>query len=169
MNIRRIPFVIVILLMAFSCSTTNELSSFDGTTIYLIRHAEKITTTDPDPSLTSKGQERAENLGKMMAGKNLTHIYSTDFKRTRETATPASRSQKIPISLYDVRELDEFVMKLKEMKSANVLIVGHSNSTPTVANMLLGDSQFKQFREDEYGGMIIVQMKSKPEFRLSQY
>ena len=59
----------------------------DCSTFYLIRHAEKVRTnkTDRDPSLNEKGIIRALNWKDYFIDKDISKIYSTNYKRTLET------------------------------------------------------------------------------------
>jgi 2,3-bisphosphoglycerate-dependent phosphoglycerate mutase len=66
----------IILLFAFKISAQTA----SPTTIYLVRHAEKITT-DPgnkDPLLSETGQFRAALLAKKLKKVKLQNIYSTN-------------------------------------------------------------------------------------------
>ena len=62
----------------------------DCSTFYLIRHAEKVRTnkTDRDPSLNEKGILRALNWKDYFIDKDISKIYSTNYKRTLETIKP---------------------------------------------------------------------------------
>ncbi|MCF6300739.1 MAG: histidine phosphatase family protein [Proteobacteria bacterium] len=116
-------------------------------TIYLVRHAEKAQ--GDDPSLTEKGQQRAKQLAYLLEHANITQIYSTHYKRAMQTAKPLAEKIQVSIEHYDPKQLDEFSEKLKSAKT-NVLIVGHSNSTPQLVK-LLSDEVIKPMSEDDYG------------------
>ena len=62
----------------------------DCSTFYLIRHAEKvrINKTDRDPALNEKGMIRALNWRDFFIDKDISKIYSTNYKRTLETVKP---------------------------------------------------------------------------------
>ena len=62
----------------------------DCSTFYLIRHAEKVRTnkSDRDPKLNEKGILRALNWKEYFLDKDITKIYSTNYKRTLETVKP---------------------------------------------------------------------------------
>ena len=62
-------------------------------TVYVVRHAEKIASSDSigkmmsnDPPLSEAGKVRALVLKNELADKHIEHIYSTNTIRTRSTA-----------------------------------------------------------------------------------
>src|SRR5215471_18305470 len=95
-------------------------------TVYVVRHAEKISSTDSaakmmanDPPLSEAGKVRALVLRDELKNKQIKHIYSTNTIRTRSTAEPLSQSTKINIELYG--NVDSLVNAIQSMKG-NVLI-----------------------------------------------
>ncbi len=128
----------------------------DNTVIYLVRHAEKLV--DTDPGLTEAGIARAEALANRLQGAGITHIYSTDYKRTRMTAAPTASKNNLVVTLYDPRALTAFTEQLVALaKSAkgNILVVGHSNTTPVVAT-LLTNTEHPMLNEDQYDHLYVV-------------
>lgn len=127
------------------------------TIIYLVRHAEKMETGESDPLLTPQGMERANRLKDILEKAKLQQIYSTDYQRTQMTAAPTAEQTKLEVQSYDPRALADFANQLKqEAKGQKILVVGHSNTTPTLANALLGEEQFSPFDESEYGHFLAV-------------
>ena len=137
-SIYRLPFlafVMLSLLLACPMVTAEE-----GRSIFLIRHAEKQLDGIRDPSLTKKGVLRAENISKQLKNRNIKTIYSTNYKRTRQTAIPLSKLLEIGLALYDPSQLEAFAKQVLSGEG-NVLIVGHSNTTPQLVELLGGNSQ----------------------------
>ena len=66
------------------------------TTIYLIRHAEKVDNSK-NPDLSKVGLERAEHWKTILSQVPLKAVYSTDFLRTVQTATPTATSKNLEI------------------------------------------------------------------------
>ena len=129
------------------------------TTYYLIRHAGK-ETTDPNnrnPHLTSKGKERAQEWKTILKAVPFDKIYSTSYFRTQETATPIAEERKLLIEAYDPRKLytDSFV---KRNLGKTVLIVGHSNTTPVLANKILENETYPQINDSIHGNLYILQL-----------
>jgi broad specificity phosphatase PhoE len=116
--------------------------------IYLVRHAEKLIDDSKDPSLTTIGKQRANYLSKMLKGKNITAIYSSDFNRTRQTAQPLAKRLGLNITLYNPGKLNQFAKQLLASQG-NLLVVGHSNTTPDLA-LLLGGEAFAVIDHLEY-------------------
>jgi probable phosphoglycerate mutase len=116
--------------------------------VYLVRHAEKTTDKD-DPALTEAGQARADALADLLTGKWLTHIYSTDTKRTRDTAAPVAERYGLKVELYDPRDLPAMAAKLKATPGRH-LVVGHSNTTPQLTELLGGDGGTEIVEATEY-------------------
>lgn len=109
-------------------------------TIYLVRHAEKELSSDnpKDPPLTPCGEQRAASLEVFLSAVQLDAIYSSDFTRTRNTAQPVAQNRNMETRLYDHKNLEEFSKVLLE-RGENALVVGHSNSTPVLAGLLVGE------------------------------
>lgn len=109
-------------------------------TIYLVRHAEKVISEDnpKDPPLTKCGEQRAASLEVFLSGVPLDAIYSSDYIRTRNTAKPAAQNRKMETRLYDPKNLEEFAKMLLDRRE-DALVVGHSNSTPVLAGLLVGE------------------------------
>ncbi|MCB0577262.1 MAG: hypothetical protein KDC61_22070, partial [Saprospiraceae bacterium] len=64
-----------------SDSSTIQIPHFDDTSyivLYCIRHAEKIKNAGDNPALTPLGEQRASQLGKIMAGVHLDKACSTN-------------------------------------------------------------------------------------------
>ena len=105
-------------------------------TIYLVRHAEKDSGSNP--LLTQCGEERAQHLNTFLDEVQLSAVYSTDYKRTMSTALPTSQAKGLDIQQYSAADLDDFAKLLQEQKQ-DVLVVGHSNTTGALAGLLIGE------------------------------
>jgi phosphohistidine phosphatase SixA len=105
--------------------------------VYLVRHAEKADT-GKDPELNDIGKERAEDLSRFLKDAGITNIWTTDYKRTRETVAPIAARTRVKVEVYDPSKLGEFATKLKSIPGRH-LVVGHSNTTPALVQALGGD------------------------------
>jgi len=126
----------------------------DNFTLYLVRHAEKQVDTK-NPTLTQCGKERAKQLATLLSTADIKSIYSTSYQRTMSTAAPLSNKQKIAIKNYDPRQLEQFALHLKQRKE-NALIVGHSNTTPQLTQ-LLSEEEIDAMSEKYYQALYQVQ------------
>ena len=106
--------------------------------LYLVRHAEKVADGTSDPALTTEGLARAEWLAGYFEDKEIQAILSTDYKRTQQTAAPTAAGFGLEVESYDPRDLNALAERLKTMQGP-VLVAGHSNTTPVLAGILLGD------------------------------
>lgn len=140
----RLFATLLMFLMTFAPTILAEVDR----TIYLVRHAEKQTDGSKDPLLTLIGQQRATNIGQMLKDKNITAIYSSDYNRTRQTAQPLAQLLGITVIIYDPSKLEAFARQLLN-RQGNLLIVGHSNTTPGLAS-LLGAKDFGEIDHSEY-------------------
>ena len=145
--------LLVILLLIISTFSYSQ----ETTTFILIRHAEKAVDGTSDPGLTEEGVARANNILSMFLQTEITAIYSTNYKRTKSTVAPLAEAKKIEIAIYDPKDLKGFSLKLlKDNSGGTIVISGHSNTTPTLANLLLDEEKFSQFKDDDYGNLLII-------------
>ena len=127
-------------------------------TIYIVRHAEK-QLEGSDPELAMVGEVRAKKLAQILQDQKIRHIFSTDYKRTRNTAKPTAEAAQLEIQSYDPRNHDALVEQLKNLEG-NVLVVGHSNTVSQLANYFVGEGeQFKDLEDVEYEYIYIVSME----------
>lgn len=78
-------------------------------TTYLIRHAEPVVGSDGRPTadapLSEKGRRDAANLVKRLGDVEIEAIYSSPFRRARETVRPLAQSRDLQIcEVLDLRE-----------------------------------------------------------------
>lgn len=136
-------------------SRTKQEAAVLPTTIVLVRHAEKAFGTDPD--LTEAGHDRAQRLAEMLAGTELAAIYSSDYKRTRQTAKPVADRMELPVKIYDHHYLLTFAGQLRRRHPGEtVLVVGHSNTTPELVGMLDRNRDYPRIPETDYSYLYVV-------------
>ena len=89
----------ILKILVFLLFTSFYKPSEGCSNIYLIRHAEKvrIDKSDRDPDLNKNGFLRAINWKNYFSDKNISRIYSTNYKRTIKTATPLAENNKFII------------------------------------------------------------------------
>lgn len=129
------------------------------TTYYLIRHAEKDLSdkSNRNPHLTEIGLERAHLWRDYFKAVKFDLIYSTNYHRTLETAAPIAKDHNLSINEYDPDDLfnDDFK---KETLGKIVLVVGHSDTTPALANKIQGKETFKSIDEKIHGNLYLIQL-----------
>jgi len=134
--------------------------------VYVVRHAEKIASTDSaakmmanDPPLSEAGKVRAVVLKNELLHKHIKHIYSTNTIRTMSTAQPLSDATRLQIISYT--NVDSMVDAVKRIKG-NVLVVGHSNTVDDIVNKLCGQTKISgDLRDNEYDNLFIVKFRGK--------
>ena len=127
------------------------------TTFILIRHAEKGNDGTKDPDLTDAGKKRAESLVQLLKETKIDAIYSTAFKRTGNTVAPLAKSKDLPVHTYDASRMEEVDAILKEFKGGTIVLCGHSNTTPAIANYLTGHKdEYKAFDDSDYDNVLVV-------------
>jgi broad specificity phosphatase PhoE len=117
------------------------------TVVIVVRHAEKAAVEGADPPLSEAGTRRAQRLADLAAQAGVSAVYTTQFKRTRDTAQPLAERLKItPQAIELTRDnINAHPAALaREIttrhKGKTVLVVGHSNTAPRVAAALSGQS-----------------------------
>ena len=131
----------------------------DCSTFYFIRHAEKVRTnkSDRDPALNKKGIIRALNWKEYFINKDISKIYSTNYKRTLETVKPIQEAIGLTAILYSPSNID-----YKDFISSNegevVLIVGHSNTIPNFVNELINDQVYDQIDDLNNSNLYVVNL-----------
>ena len=130
-----------ILLILFSV----DLEGQDCAEIYLIRHAEKDRSDlkNKNPHLNKLGKDRALKWVEVFKNVEFDKIFSTNYNRTIETATPISLDKKIEISIYSPSKIDYESFKSKT-SGEKVLVVGHSNTIPFFVNGLIDKEVYQQ-------------------------
>ncbi|WP_442509253.1 di-heme-cytochrome C peroxidase [Novipirellula sp. SH528] len=136
----------------FAVSPTNFSIQTSKQQIYLTRHAEKRSGDDPD--VTSQGETRARRLADLMSRIGITRVYSTNFRRTQQTAAPTATAAGIDVNIYDAAK--PLATEIKGLLSGErVLVVGHSNTLVPIATAL-GVNQTISIDENTYDNLLFV-------------
>lgn len=132
------------------------------TVVLVVRHAEKAQDDPRDPSLTEAGRLRAAALVEAARGAGVTAIYTSQFKRTRETAKPLAEALGAPVLTFPIAA-PTFATYPKRLASAirtrhpgeTVVVVNHSNTVPLIVEAL-GGQPAGPISEEEYDDLYIV-------------
>lgn len=147
-------FIVVFSLPSFS---QNVEDKHETTTYYFIRHAEKDRSdkTNRNPNLTEAGKTRAIHWSEIFQNIKFDAVYSTQYNRTIQTATPTAEKNNLELQYYDPRTLysEDFS---KATRGKTVLVVGHSNTTPAFVNMILKDRKYPDIDDNNNGNLYIV-------------
>ena len=141
MHVRTL-FAKPLVFLAFSfigCAAQNATSSTSGTTtVYVVRHAEKLTS-DSDSPLSTAGEDRAVALADRLADAKVERIYATTKLRTQQTVGVLAKQLGLEPVLVEPGAVDDLVARIKaEDKGKVVLVVGHNNTVPNIVKGLSG-------------------------------
>ncbi|MFH6604169.1 SixA phosphatase family protein [Maribacter algicola] len=156
-------FIGCLILILASCKEDKKIAvDFNPPTVstfYFIRHAEKDRSNpeNQDPELNQAGLGRAMHWAEILNDVRLDAIYTTDFERTSMTAAPTSVKQDITVQYYDPEIIDIEQFKADNL-NRNVLVVGHSNTTPALVNKMIGEDKYPDIDDHENGKLFIVQI-----------
>jgi broad specificity phosphatase PhoE len=150
----------VIVLLATLTAPLAAQAGTGPTTVIVVRHAEKVDDSR-DPALSEAGLRRAAALADALADAGVQAIYTTQFRRTRDTAAPlAALLQLEPVVIESAGNAAEGATSLagrvREREAGRtVLVVGHSNTVPLIIQAL-GGPDIGGIEDDEYTGIFIV-------------
>ena len=145
--------LVAVLLLWVAPSFAGQAGSEKEWVIFLVRHAEKLDES-ADPPLNETGRARAESLAALLADAGIAHILSSDYLRTLDTAAPLAGRLGLETAQYDPRDLPGLAARISE-KPGRYLIVGHSNTTPQLAELLGGDPK-GPITDKEYDRLYIL-------------
>jgi broad specificity phosphatase PhoE len=129
--------------------------------VFVVRHAERADTS-ADSLLSSAGEARAARLETILKDAGITQIYTTNLRRTIQTAAPLATSLKVKPTELPVNDLDGLLSGLQAASHARVLVVGHSNTVPQILQRL-GIADPITIADTEYDNLfILVPQKGSP-------
>jgi broad specificity phosphatase PhoE len=134
-------------------------------TVIVVRHAERadfgagantgMTDKPADPPLSAAGEARAAKLAAMLADAGVTAIFTTEFKRTQDTAKPLAAQRGLKSLTMSAKDTEGLIARIrKEHAKDVVLIVGHSNTVPDIVKAFTG--KVITMKDDEYDAMIVL-------------
>jgi broad specificity phosphatase PhoE len=155
------------------------LASAADLQVYLARHAEKDSDDPRDPSLSAAGSARAQALAESLRHAGLQAVYATQYRRTRQTAAPAAAMAGVAVTVRPASggvatDAAAFAAELRERhpEGGAVLVVGHSNTIPALAQALLGDAApVASMAEDAYDRLLLVTLpgQAPPRVLVARY
>jgi phosphohistidine phosphatase SixA len=165
MIMKKFAQMVFVLLLVCNCAFAQDITTF-----ILVRHAEKASSSEKDPKLTEKGVKRSQQLATFLSEVQVDAIYSTDFIRTRNTVKPLADDFGLDINPYEPKNLESFIRKLiKNHNGQTVVISGHSNTTPQLVNILLGEERYASFDDSEYDWIFVVDFISMGNAKVKRF
>ncbi len=133
--------------------------------VVLVRHAEKATNGGKDPDLSSAGRARADALARILKDADITAIFTSEFKRTQETAAPTATLIGVTATVVPAKDTAGLVAKLHQL-NGNALVVAHGDTIPNIIKALGMDRPIN-IPDEDYSELLIVTLGDKPQlFRL---
>ena len=132
--------LVLIALIITSCNRTQP----GPTIVMIVRHAEKASDADDSP-LTEAGMQRAQALVGVAADAGVSAVYTTQFKRNRDTAQPLAQRlgvalTEVPVNLQSPGDYGKTLAKniLEKQSGQTVVVVGHGNTIGSIVEGLTG-------------------------------
>ena len=130
--------------------------------IVIVRHAEKAANGGTDPDLSPAGRSRADALARILKDSGIVAIYTSEFKRTQETAAPIAKLLRLSPTVLPAKDTTALVAKLHEL-NGNALVVGHGDTIPNLLKAL-GIDAVIGIPESDYTELFLVTLGEKPQF-----
>src|SRR6185503_4326395 len=109
-----------------------------------------------DPPLSEPGVRRADALAHVLRDAGISAIYSTHWKRCKDTAVPLAKLLGDSITIDEQNGFDRFARRIRdENPGRRVLVIGHSDTVPQILEQLVG-APVKSFGAIEYDVMFVV-------------
>lgn len=130
-------------------------------TIYIVRHAEKDTGSNP--ALSAIGRQRAGDLYRALKHKKIDLIMATQYRRTGMTADSLRIYMKIDSIVYRADANGDNFLKTLQTRAGNaknILVVGHSNTIPALIRKAgILSYTIKELPETEYDNLFVIKQK----------
>lgn len=137
------------------------LTACSTTTVYIVRHAEKVDETD-STDLSPAGRQRAVALADTLAGRGIDSIFTTPYRRTRQTAEPLAQRIGVRPVAYAAAPTGVIVNRVGRIRGKEVLVVGHSNTILDVARGLGTRPTMTSIQSGDFDNLLRVQIRRGP-------
>jgi broad specificity phosphatase PhoE len=162
-----LPVIIVVVIYCIYCCFFRQLPI---THFILVRHAEKTGNNLNDP-LSPKGFQRADSLAYYLSQSTADGIYATQYLRTQQTVQPAAAIHGLTVIQYPASgtasDIEAFVDQLfADHRGKTVIVSGHTNTLPLIANEILGSNQLATIADHQYDNMLVISALRKGRAKL---
>ena len=72
------------------------------------------------------------------------------------TVSPLAVAKGIAVRTYEAKKTEAVDEMLKSFPGGTIVVCGHSNTTPWVANYLIGKEELKDFEDSDYDNVLVV-------------
>lgn len=127
------------------------------TTVILVRHAEKSVPLGDYP-LSGAGRARARELARVLDKANIAAIYTTEYRRTQQTAEPLA--ERLGLRVTTIMTTKTYVADVldrigTEHTGHTVLVVSHRLTIPALI-AALGADTVPTIEEEQYDRLYVV-------------
>ena len=149
---------------AATVGTSGARAADGAVTVFLVRHAEKAAAPADDPPLTPDGTARAAALAATLRDARLDAVFTTQLRRTQDTARPAAQAGGLPLRVVGVgRDAASHAAAVADSVRAlapgsTALVVGHSNTIPAIVTAL-GGPTLADLCDAEYDAVFVVAIR----------
>jgi phosphohistidine phosphatase SixA len=128
--------------LASGSSPSRATEKTQPVTVFLLRHAEKLVTDDPDPLLSEAGETRSQQFARLVSRAGVTHLFASQFRRTQDTLAPLGAALELETQVVPTQSPDELVERLRGLPPGAIAVVaGHSNTIPQLVALLGGKAR----------------------------
>lgn len=107
-----------------------------------------------DPPLSPAGEQRAAKLAAMLSASGIKTIFTSEFKRTRQTAAPLAQKLNLKPVMAAAKDPGPLVEQLRRLQG-NALIVGHADTVPDLMRQL-GVAETVTIGDNDYDNLFVV-------------
>jgi phosphohistidine phosphatase SixA len=119
--------------------------------VFVLRHAEKGGGDAQDPELSEAGAARADQLARLLGAAGVTHLFASEYRRTRYTLAPLAAALGLEVVAAPARDVGALAARITDLPAGSVVVVcGHSNTVPKLVDALVrrGGSTSDEARPD---------------------
>ncbi|MBN8826002.1 MULTISPECIES: phosphoglycerate mutase family protein [unclassified Spirosoma] len=146
------------LIYALAILVSLGLTACSTTTVYIVRHAEKVSEADTT-NLTPAGYARAAALADQLGNASIDSIFTTPYRRTRQTAQPLATRLGLSLIDYPAKPTDAIVNRVSQIRGKQLLVVGHSNTILEIAKGLGAQPTMTRIESGDFDNLFRVDVK----------
>jgi phosphohistidine phosphatase SixA len=137
----------------------------EGTTIILLRHAEKVDDSE-NPPLSAAGLERSRLLAEMLSRTEVAALFSSQFQRTQQTLEPLAQRVGLNIRVVEYGSADDLVEMIVRGYPRKVSVVAsHTTQIPRIIERL-GAGPLEAIDERVYDDLFVITVLGEGRSRL---
>ena len=149
-----------LLVFALAFFAASPAHTQQARTIYLVRHADKVSE-DADAPLNDAGRVRAACLANTLRDANIRQIFTSELQRTQQTAVPLATELHLKPVAIPLSKVDDLIEAVRTSKAENVLVVWHDATLPKIIQAL-GGPEIPPIGHLEYDHFFVLSFSGAP-------